>query len=815
MKKLITIVAILLAGFGSLQAQMPAPQVYSAPGNGIVRGKVRDASEQQMMEYASVVLFRASDSAMVDGCVTGPDGSFELKNIPNGNYYLTIQFVGYSRKKIENIQCSKDKNTIDLGVIEMQGTANSIEGAEITSEVKTVEYSIDKKIINVGKDIVASSGTALDVLRNVPSVQVDAEGNVTVRGSSNFTLLVNGRPVPQEAVDVLRQTPASTVENIEIITNPSAKYDPDGTAGIINLILKKNRRDGMNGIVNASYGTFNKYSTDAQLSVKTGAFNIFGGAEYSNRRQQVTQNIEKTWFSNDTAFNTFAIVDQEYHPWHYKFNLGSDWNIDDNNALSLSGSWFRQDFNVASPVGYHIFSDPMSTESWQYYENNLLLKHHWGEGNLNYTHQFKKPGHTLMVNMLYNAWKGDKSDQQQKNITDADWNNVIATEARRRRFYDNHSSRISGDIDYVLPINDKMKMEAGYSGDITTFQSEYMVDNFDPDMNSWINDTSMSNGFNFNYQVHALYGTLSGELWGLGYQLGLRGEYFQRSLATQVPDTNYAMEIWSLFPSFHVSKSFKKGHQLMFSYSRRVNRPTVMALNPLPYFNDEYLIHSGNPALRPEYANSFELGYQKTFKESFLSVESYYRSTQDKMVETITISEGQTRLTNDNIASDWAVGMEVMLNLSIKKFFRLNAKVDGFTYHLIGNEASGVPSRSAYSATASLSPSFIFKTGTTAQIQAMYFAPGIDAIGEMEGFSMLNIAVKQDFLKKKLSVTLSANNLFNLTKYSYTDETTQYRHHFDYIPEANTFNISLSYKINNYSRGASARQGNGAMDVGF
>ncbi len=814
MKTIFTIMMVLLTGMSSIYAQLPSPNARIAGGGGTIRGKVRDAQSGQMMEYANIVLLNEKDSSMVDGCITAIDGTFELKNIPFGNYILSVQFVGYTKKNLQGITLNKESNVKDLGLIELSISSSNLAGVEISSEQKTIDFKIDKKVVNVNKDIVASTGSAVDVLRNVPSVQVDAEGNVTVRGSSNFTVLINGRQVSQAANDVLKQTPASTIENIEIITNPSAKYDPDGTAGILNIILKKNRGDGMSGLINASYGTFEKYSTDAQLSVKTGKFNIYAGAEYKNRLDKVTQNIEKTWFTNDTGYNTFSRVDQRYQPWHYKVNLGADWSIDKNNTLSATGTYFRQDFIIESPVSYHIFSEPSTTETWKKITNDLLLKHHWTEGTLNYVHTFKKPGHSLSINGTYNAWRGDKSDEQLSSITDGEWV-AISTESQRRRFWDNGSSRISGDIDYTLPVNDHITIEAGYSGDITSFNSKYNVDNFDPDLNSWVTDSSLSNTVDFDYMIHAVYGTMSGEVWGLGYQLGLRGEYFKRDLITAVPDTNYAMEIWSLFPTFHVSKSFKKGHQLMFSYSRRVNRPSVMELNPLPYFSDEYLVHRGNPALRPEYTNSFELSYQKTFGESFISFGTYYRSTEDKMAQIIYIHEGQTQLTNKNVTRDWASGVELMANLSIKKFFRLNVSFDGFYYQLVGDESAGIMSRNIVSANVGLNPTFIFKSGTTIQIQSMYNAPSVDPIGDMKGFFMINAAVKQNFLKGKLSLTLSANNLFNLAKYSYLDENPQYRHHFDYIPEGNVFNIGISYRINNYARRASARQGNGAIDVGF
>jgi outer membrane receptor protein involved in Fe transport len=787
----------------------PAPE-----GECMVWGKVTDSRSKLALEYTSIVLYRAEDSVMAEGCITSADGSFSMKKIPYGTYYLVVQFIGYEKKVISPLILKKEQKEIDLGTLEIQEATSEIGGVEISAEKQNIQYNIDKKVLNVSKDITSTGGSASDALRNAPSVNVDAEGNVTLRGSSNYTVLIDGRPVPQDGNDVLKQTPAGVIENIEIITNPSAKYDPDGTAGIINIIMKKNRADGFNGMLNASYGTFDKYGADVQLNVKTGKFNLFGGAEYRNRRDKVFQNIEKTWYSGDTAQNTFSEVKQEYHPWNVRLQLGADYQISGADFLSLSGSWFRQDFRVSSPIAYHIFSQPLSVEEWRYYTNDLTLEHQWGEGNLFYKHNFKKAGHEISIKGAWNQWQGDKFDQQNRFMSDADWQNMTVDMGKRKRFYDNGSQRISGDIDYSLPLKKEMKLEAGYSIDLTEFQSDYSVMNYDPATEEWQEDAAQSNGFRFDYDIHALYTTLSGKLWGFGYQLGLRGEYFTRSLITEIPDSNYAMEIWSVFPTLHLSKEFGKGHAVMLSYSKRVNRPSVMALNPLPYFSDEYLIHSGNPALRPEYAHSIELGWQKYFKESMISAEIYYRTTTDKFTEIIQIREGQTVLTNLNMANDQATGIELMGNFTISKIFRINAGIDAFYYHLQGDDAGLVSSRHAYTASVSFNPSLIFKSGTSLQLQSFYNAPGIDAVGEMEGFFMLNLAVRQEFLKKKLSLSLSASNLFGLTGYHYKDRSSQYLHRFDYVPEGNTFTLGISYKINNYIR-RNHQQGNGTMDVGF
>lgn len=809
MKNLVLLFTVNIFFIGIVNAQMPSQK----SGQTVISGKIRDAASQRMMEYANVVLLNSSDSSMIDGCLSSADGLFELKNVPMGMYLLRISFIGYSEKYIQITNTEKGQNIIDLGTIDLAGMYENIAGTEIVAEKQVVEYKIDKKVVNVSKDIVAASGSATDVLRNVPSVRIDAEGNAAIRGSYNFTVLINGRPVNREANDVLKQTPASSIEKIEIITNPSAKYDPEGTAGIINIILKKNLNDGLNGIVNTSCGNFNKYSTDIQLNIRKGKMNFFGSAEYNNRIDKVFQNIEKTWYRNDSTDYTLSEVDQQYKRWHYKINLGADVYINSKNSLTVSGNYFRQDFLVNSPVAYHIFSDPMINDDWLHYTNDLLLKHQYKEGNLVYSHNFKKPEQTLMFNLSYNVWNGDKNDEQVKSVTAMNWGSILYNDSQRRRMYENESSRISGDMDYTLPLSKSLKLETGYSVDITQFNSNYYVDNFDYDFNDWLNDSSMTNGFEFNYAIHAVYATLGGELPWVSYQLGLRGEYFIRDLVTQFPDKNYPMEIWSLFPSLHLSKNLKNNRQIMFSYSRRVNRPTVMALNPLPYFNDDYLVHYGNPALRPEYADSYELSFQKYFGESFVSAELYYRSTTDKMAQTIEISQGKSILTNKNIAMDWASGMEISGNLKVGKSLRLNTSLNGFYYMLIGNEESGVADRSAYTANISFNPSYVFKRGTILQLQSVYSAPGVDAIGNVEDYFMLNAAVRQNFLKGKLGITLSANNLFNLTGYHYTDRTSMYLHNFDYLTEGNVISLSVSYKINNYSRRVS-RQSNGAMDVG-
>ncbi len=340
------------------------------PPEGIVIGKVKDAISGVPMEYANVVLFSLRDSTMAAGTVSDADGTFRMEKVPFGRFYLVANFIGYNKLQVEDIMINPRNKAVDIGEIQLQPSAKNLESVEITAEREHFEYKIDKKVVNVEKDIMAQGGTAVNALENVPSVEVDIDGNVSMRGSSSFTVLIDGRPSVLQGTDALQQIPVSNIDNIEIITNPSAKYDPDGVAGIINVILKDKKAGGLTGIINASVASGDKYNADFLLNYRTGKFNIFGGADY--RQHQHTgdreSNTETYW--DDTTQFRFSNGTRNRTRDGYGVRLGADFFATDKTTISVLGRMGYYSRGGGYSSNMHVFTDPVSRDEYSITTSN-------------------------------------------------------------------------------------------------------------------------------------------------------------------------------------------------------------------------------------------------------------------------------------------------------------------------------------------------------------------------------------------------------------------------------------------------------------
>ena len=304
MKTLLIGIIILLStsvtAFSQMTPPMGNPGAANAMKNGKIKGKIIDADTKEAMEYANVVVYSQQDSKLVTGGITAANGSFEIENLAYGNYYVVANFIGFVAQTIKDLKINPNSSSIDLGTLELATDRTKVGEVEVVAERNRVEYKIDKKVINVTNDINAAGGSAVTVLENTPSVEVDIDGNVSLRGSSNFTVLIDGRPSVLAGSDALKQIPSAAIQNIEIITNPSVKYDPDGMAGIINVVMKKNVLSGINGIVNVNVGTGKKYGTDLLVNYKTKKYNVLFGANWNDNTDYGKMNSTRETYSGDT-----------------------------------------------------------------------------------------------------------------------------------------------------------------------------------------------------------------------------------------------------------------------------------------------------------------------------------------------------------------------------------------------------------------------------------------------------------------------------------------------------------------------------------
>jgi len=659
---------------------------------GIITGKIYDAGKQEPLEFTSVAIFSSADSSLVTGGISSEDGSFRLSGIPVGEYYLIANFMGYDKKTIDNIQLSPGERKVDLGAIRLEQSAKMIEEVEIVKEQAHVEYKIDRKVINVSEDINAATGTAADVLQNTPSVSVDIDGNVSLRGNENFTVLIDGKPTSLSGNEALQQIPASAIRNIEIITNPSAKYDPDGMAGIINIVSKKNALRGLSGIFNATAGTNDKYSADFLLNYRTNRFNFFGGMNYDDRRYLGTVRSNREFLGEPSEF-VFIDGTRDRNRGGMELKGGFDFNISEQTTLSLSAEVGNSKFGFGGEQKIREYDELLTYDRYYVNDNFSDFYRDYYDINLNLTHNFDEEGHNITAMAYFSNEISEDSDFQTEYPADENYiiqEDFIPDQVRTGESGNEQEYRFQ--VDYVRPIGEDARFEAGYQARIDMEGENFIFEQFDPDFNDWIPNEDFSNGNDFYRNIQGVYSTYQDNIGKIKYQLGLRGEYTDRRIESEKGGNESTINRFDIFPTLHFSRAFRNNHQVMLSYSRRIDRPRGWYLEPFTNYMNSTTLRRGNPDLEPEYMNSFEVGYQKSFGRSFIAFETYFKNTVNKIERIITpydAEENAILMTFDNISDDYSFGSELMLNYASLKWLEINASATYYRYWLDG-EINGV-----------------------------------------------------------------------------------------------------------------------------
>lgn len=591
---------ILFSLLFSLSAFASAENVSEYKGCS-VKGKVIDALTAQPVEYATVALFKSGDSTALTGVITANDGSFVVKSLKEGSYYVQIYFIGYDKLRTETFTLSKTAPEFNSGEVKLKPQSRNLNEVTVTAESKKVEYKIDRRVVNVEKDLNSAGGSAATALENTPSVQVDPQGNVTLRGSSDFVVLIDGKPTTLKGNDVLKQIPASSVKQIEVITNPSAKYDADGNAGIINVVMKKGKLSGINGNVNINYGNKNMRDGSLQLNYRHKNLNFFGGTEYNDNT-----------FRNFMEINSKAIINQGlptqktlnhskngtqfYENYNLNFKGGAELTFAEKNTVSLSGNISNQSYDRGfdSYIRQWENSDPVTyKKSHNYTDVTGLVK----GVNFDFTRDF--------IDQNYN----------QQSISSKLWNT-------KHDF--NFNYRLN--IDYKVPVKNGT-FEAGFQYRFEKRFEDFRFFDYDKATDTWSRNNTYSYDLNYDNSIYSGYLIYSGSYKGFGYQAGVRSEFFDRRIVLSKSNTPNDYEKFMFYPSIHFSKSIKDKHQFQLSYSRRINRPAPFLLNDIPQYIDPDNIFMGNPELKPEFTDSFEFNYRTTISKVTISAQSYMRNT--------------------------------------------------------------------------------------------------------------------------------------------------------------------------------------------
>lgn len=797
--KYIIVFAILLAG-GLVQANVIVDGDVNPTDDGRIEGQVFDSGASAPVEFANITVFNPVDSSMITGGLSDAEGKFHLKDIPVGDYYIVVHFIGYNKIVISNLEITSQKKHIDLGTVELLLTAVELSAATVTADKMAVEYKLDRKVINVGQDLDAAGSSAVEVLEKAPSIRVDISGDVFLRGSSSFTVLIDGKPSVLQGSEALQQIPANTIENIEIITNPSVKYDPDGTAGIINIVTKKNKLDGLAGVFNATVGTGDKYAADLNLNYKTGKFNILGGFEWNDRSYPWEETLQRRTSSEDTTDYKDSFGNGGWLRSGYKLRGGVDFNADDKTTYSFGGEYGLFGFGMDNFTHISEYSSPASDERYYINDGSRRWTRDYFSLNGSYNKKFNREGQSLTLYGFYSKRQGTEIQDNQSYDTDSNWNSIDPYPFLLRSEESGPSQNVRIETDYTQPLGASGKLEFGYHFRWGKEDEEASTETWDYDIGEWIENKDYTKESKYRRTIHAVYGTYANAYKTLEYQLGLRGEYTYRDITVVNTGESSLVDRFDYFPSVHVSNRINDKNQVMASYSRRINRPRPWYLEPYETYIDEDTRRVGNPALLPEYTDSYEIGYLRTLAAGNISGDLYYRKTDNKIttIQTLDQETGILYYHYENLNLDKAMGVEGAYVYDFTKWFNLNLSGSFYNYILEDRTTEDEGTKSSNNWDARAVTSFKFPTQTRLQLNFAYNSPTVAAQGSREESYYMDLTLRQDFLKKQLNLTVKVSDVFATRKEiteTYGENFSVYSHR---VSESQVFSFTLSYRLNNF-----------------
>lgn len=817
MKRLKLLIAIIILPLSVVIAQPRAMEGRgpgAMPANGVLKGKIFDKQTNEPVEYASVALIRQKDSSITTGGISNSQGIFLLEKVPYGKYTVQIKFIGYNQWETKDVLITPKSQEVDLGNVALVLASQSIEEVTVTGRKEMMTHSLDKKVVNVEKDLANIGGSALDVMQNVPSVTVDFDGNVSLRGSSNVNILIDGKPSQMTSLD---QLPAAMIESVEVVTNPSVKYDPDGMAGIINIVLKKQKISGTNGMVTLNAGNNDRYMGSINLNFKRNAWNFFTSMDF--------RHFNMSGYSNSLSKNnigTVAQLDQQS-----KFNrnmnfggirLGADYSFGAKNTISfstwLNGSMSKGNDNLTS-TSYNTTDQIIN-----YYKQNRSSKDNSGiesEFTLSYKKDFETKGRNITVDMFYSNENGEsKSDR----IKDFYYNDMTirtdtVPELEKTETY-GPSKSFTFQSDYVTPIGNGGRLETGVKADIKNPTNDYSIWNYNS-ANVWELNTLYSNDFDYKLNVYSGYASYSNTVGKLSYTTGVRVEQSHSESNQKTTNQNYKKDLFSYFPSIHLRYQIVENHDLSVSYSRRINRPRSRVLNPFTIKQDQENISYGNPTINPEYINSYELGYAFQKKRTNVTTTLFYRQTDDVIAQQVTLNNGIYETTYGNLNKSVNYGFEVVASSQLFKWWRVNGSYSYFHAEIDGIGVTS-ESKSSNSWTTKASSVLILPFDIEFQQSFNYRSPIVTSGAGGRGFSAggqgkmkemwsMDAGLKKNILKGKGSLSLRVSDIFKSTTYYSTTYGNNFERSYERGRDSRMIFVGFTYKINDYRRSTKKTMG--------
>lgn len=786
MKKCFYLIALLFYLISDMYAA-PVPRI---------KGRLVEAGSRAPIDFADVFLFRNGADQPLAQTLPASDGSFVLTDVKDGEYTLLVKLIGFDVYTRAGVVLTASVPVLDLGVIEMKRLEIGLAEVEVVANKKQIIYKLDKKVVEASGNLLSSGGTAVDILENTPSIRVDAEGEVTFRGSSGFAVYVDGKPSVFSGTQALQQIPSGHIENIEIITTPSARHDTEGDVGIINIITKKHTQEGLSGMVNASFSSVYSRNVDFLLTQQKGASRWLFGGSWSDRILKSDFKQEKKTIVADTTTTSRSDGPRRSRNFNYSLKAGWMYSLPNTTLnIDLEGGYGgrTRNGNLDYTEERAVNNEPFEKGDYLSHDRYEIDETYF-QGTTGFEHKFNNKGHNL-AGSFYLKYGGDALEYFSSDLYDRQGER----QQGHRAYEDEHRWTVRGNLDYVFPYRQTGRVEAGYQYFSYLEDGDYSMEFWNPAIKQFYWRDDIYNTFYFQRGINSIYAILADSYKSFDFQAGVRGEHTHRVLRSSKTWANREVNRFELFPSAHVAYNFPHEHILMFAYSRRTTRPQLFYMEPYITFRDYYSAEIGNPDIRPEYINSFELNYKKNFGAHSISATFFHRSRKDKIERLrVPYEAGVTLDSMANVGHDYSTGMELALQLQPLRIWSLN--MNGSLYHYkVENKLqpeNGNESSTNYDIT--LNNGFDLGRTTRLQFDGNFVGPSVTTQGKTDAFWYCNLAVRQQLFKRKLNATLSFRDIFNSARYNSRITTSDLVSYTKIRPNYPLITLSLSYTFNNY-----------------
>lgn len=778
---------------------------------GTVKGTITDAETQTPVEYANIVFYSLRDSSMVTGGITTEDGTFSISKVPAGKYYAEAKFIGYNTTKVEVFSVNPRNPNVNIGDIALQPASENLEAVTVTGQKQMLTHNLDKKAYNVGSDINAEGGSALEIMETIPSVEVDMDGNVSLRGSQNVTILVDGRPSTYSSIE---EIPANIIETVEVITNPSARYDPDGLSGIINIVLKKRRDPGYHGMVMLNAGTGDKYMSSVNFNYRENKFNFFTNLSYRLFRMSGETISDRKMTNGDDELMSLLQQNQDFRRGGDFISArgGVDYFINDASTLTFSGGYNSRDFVRWDVTQTATETYLPSTSSDLYYREDD------GDSGfssynmaLNYTLNGNESGRKLTADVFFNRWDGlFKSNLNQW------WDNDSNPDIFEQSIDDFATSILTFQTDLIHPIGNGGRLETGLKGMIRTQDSDFTF--YSVVANNFIEDNNKSNWFIYDEQHYSAYAIYSNTFADgkFSYQGGVRVEQaFTKADQRATNEEPIDRDFLNWFPSAHIRWNISEKNSAQIAYSKRVSRPSTRLLNPFVNYSDPLNRSAGNPWLNPEFTNSFEISYSHTLPKTRFSASTYYRNTTNIISRYVEIETDESdgydyaMSTFRNIDESESLGVEGVITQTITPWWKVNASAN---YNSIKLYADYLDKESSEGDSWTTRATSTFNIGKNVELQLTgnYRSPSLSVGGSMrfwqsgggqgrtEEMYWLDMGMRINVLNKKGTITLRVSDILNTMKYEALTWGPSFTSNIVRTRESRIIWVGFSYRINEY-----------------